>query len=1061
VERIISRSGIFGFLVFIVSAQNALTQPYSIRFQHLSVEQGLSTNYVYAITQDKSGFMWIATSDGLNRFDGHDVEVYRSKHGDENSLPSNEILCLFTDSRGIVWAGTGNGLAYYDDHANSFRVFLKNSKNKNSLAGNVINVINEDNRGRMWIGTSSGLCSFEAKNSRFETFVHSDSFNSISNNIIRDIKFDPRGKMWITTDNGLNCLDLPSMRFTSFFHDSADETTLSGNKLGKMAIDKDGNLWTFLWISSRLDCFDTKTTKCSHFTDYHRKHSQMPVSFLNSLFIDRSGRLWLGNNRTGLSVSLNGKDFYEFNADPVDPDKIHSNHIRGMYQDRSGMIWVATKSGAERFNPDESKFISCSPQFVSDLALTGSNVLAVTEDPSYHLWIGTSEGIAILDRSTGVYTNYRPNGPIPRFLHDSLNGRPIQALCCDRQGNIWIGMLGKLCVFNPRSKENFRVFYPEQNKKSLSGNNITSIVCDKNGDMLIASRGGGLSIYNSKSGEFTNFKDDSVLTLLNDQINVVFEDNRGIIWLGMRNSGLIKFDRSTGKLQNFTKKVKDTASLSATYVCSITQDHKGIIWIGTAGGLCRFDQTTQSFTTFSERHGLPNGRIMQLLVDDKDRIWMGTNRGISMLNESRTAFTNYDPSDGLQGWEFSESSGFKTHDGFFCYGGTNGFNMFRPDSIKKNVFIPPVMLRSIKIFDQPLNINSPLSILKSLRLSYKQNFFSFEFAALNYDHPEKNQYACQLIPFDKKMVQLGTSHSISYTNVPAGEYKLKVKASNNDGVWNETEYELGLSIAPPFWATIWFRTFVIILVLGVIFLLFRLREDRIKKEQARQTAINKEVAEIRMSALQSQMNPHFIFNSLNSIQHLISIREKEEAISYLSKFSRLIRKMLENSRETTVSVRNEVELLELYIQLEQLRFGNKFDYHIAVDERIDIENSQIPPLLIQPHVENAILHGLVSRNEKGNLWLSIEKNDGLLICKIEDNGIGRKRAHEIEETKISRHKSLGIKVTDERISAWSTLLDYKMQVLIEDLFEPDKSSKGLRQPSGTRVTISIPLKEED
>jgi sensor histidine kinase YesM len=279
-------------------------------------------------------------------------------------------------------------------------------------------------------------------------------------------------------------------------------------------------------------------------------------------------------------------------------------------------------------------------------------------------------------------------------------------------------------------------------------------------------------------------------------------------------------------------------------------------------------------------------------------------------------------------------------------------------------------------------------------------------------------------------------------------------------VWNKAGYELKLIIFPPFWATIWFRAIVIAAILGAVFLYFKIRENRIKREQVRQTAINKQIAEIRMSALQAQMNPHFIFNSLNSIQHLISIHEKEEAINCLSKFSKLIRKMLENSRESVVTVSNELELLELYIQLEQLRFNHKFDYHLSVDERIDPENTEIPPLIIQPYVENAILHGLINRTGRGDLWFSIEKNNGSLICKVEDNGVGRARAQEIEEKKISKHKSLGIKVTDERVSTLSTLLDSKMEVVIEDLFETRQAEEA-PQPAGTRVTITIPIKDEE
>jgi streptogramin lyase len=720
------------------------------------------------------------------------------------------------------------------------------------------------------------------------------------------------------------------------------------------------------------------------------------------------------------------------------------------------MVWLATLSGAERFNPDESKFNLYRFQPAA-LTLGQKSVQAFAEDTRHRLWIGTSDGLYILDRNNGKFSQRRLTQNDTQLLHANF----ITAICRDEEGNMWIGTLNGLKLFDP-VKNSFRSFYKEKNNASLAGNNVSSIVCDKNGDLLIACKP-GFSIYYAKTHRFVNFNYDTLDLLKGKWANIVFEDNGGIIWLGTQTFGLIAFNRKTGKLRNFKTIAGDTSSIPSVAIFSITQDQEGVIWVGTNAGLSRFDEKAQSFATFNYKKGLPglpDDRIKQLLVDDKDRIWMASNRGISMLNESRTAFRNYDPSDGLQGWEFSESSAFKTYDGYLCYGGSAGFNMFQPDSIKKNLYVPPVILTGITIFDQPLKTDSSYSNLQSLRLSYKKNFFSFEFAALSYDHPEKNQYGCQLIPFDKQMVQLGTNHSISYTNVPPGDYTLKVLASNNDGVWNKTGYELKLTIVPPFWATIWFRAIVIAAVLAAVFFYFKFRENRIKKEQVRQTAINKQIAEIRMSALQSQMNPHFIFNSLNSIQHLISIHEKEEAINCLSKFSKLIRKMLENSRENVVTVSNELELLELYIQLEQLRFSQKFDYHLSVDKSIDAENTEIPPLIIQPYVENAILHGLINKNGKGDLWFSLERHDGSLVCKIEDNGVGRARAQEIEEKKISKHKSLGIKVTDERISTLSTLLDSKMEVVIEDLFDSGQTEES-RQPAGTRVTIAIPIKDEE
>jgi ligand-binding sensor domain-containing protein len=1039
-------SGILLLLIIIVINQTAFTQAPPVQFQHLSMEQGLSQNRLFAITQDKYGLIWIATEGGLNRFDGYKVESFRYERGNKNSLPNNMVQSLFTDSQGIVWIGTAHGLAYYDYQSNSFHSFFYSDKDENSLPSNVIWVINEDAHGILWIGTNLGLCSFDKKNRRFQRFVRDDHSNSISGNYINDIEFAPDGKMWITTSNGLNCLDLSTKKFISFFNDPNDSTTLSGNNLSRMAIDKFGNLWTSVYQTLTLECFDTKTYRTRHFTNFIEKQKHIPSNYLRDIFIDRSGRIWIGTNAAGLILFLHDKNvFYEYQADLLDQKKLQSNRIGGIFQDQSGMIWLSAFAGAERFNLDESKFILYRIPSNGSETLAYKSTRAIAEDSSYRLWIGTSNGVYILDRNKGTYLNYQWKRNDPYSLTDN----DVFSLCRDRSGNMWVGTDWGLNLFDPVRK-NFRKIYAQQDTfKGVS--TINRIVSDKSGDLLICSSA-GLSVY--------NFKNDSMYGLLNNATRTVWEDKHGILWIGTRTDGLIKYNRRTKEVERFTNSLDDTSSIAANFVLSITQDYSGKIWVGTISGLCRFDETTGKFSTFTEKNGLPDIYVTQLMVDDKNRIWMGTNKGISMLNESRTSFTNYDPSDGLQGHEFISGSAFKTHDGYFCYYGKNGFNLFHPDSIRTNKFKPPVTLKRIMIFDKALDIKS-YADLKSLRLSYKQSFFSLEFAALNYDHPEKNQYAYQLIGFDKKRVELGTNRVINYTNVPPDNYTLKVWASNNDGVWNEAGFELKIVITPPFWATWWFKTIVVLVFIGAVFLFFKLRENRIKKEQARQTAINKQIAEIRMIALRGQMNPHFIFNSLNSIQHFITTRDKEEALNYLSKFSKLIRKILENSRENTVSISNEVQLLELYIQLEQLRFSNKFDYHIAIDEKIDMENTEIPPLLIQPYVENAILHGLINKNGKGDLWFSLERNNGLLICEIEDNGIGRARAQEIEQGKVSRHRSLGIKVTEERISGLFELLDYKMEVVTEDLFEIKQDPEEKPQPAGTRVIISIPVKEEE
>jgi len=1042
-KRYLQLSGILLLLIINLITPAAFAQPPPLQFQHLSDINGLSNNRVWAITQDKHGLIWIGSGDGLNRYDGYKVDVFRNEPGNRNSIPGNLIRCLFTDSQGTVWIGTSNGLAYYNDRSNSFQTFLQ-SKDQDSIAGNNVSAIKEDRYGTMWIGTNTGLCSFDKKTRRFQKFLHNDQANSISHNYIRDIEFAPDGSMWMSTGKGLNRFDFTTKTFRSFFHNPQDTTTLSGNTLTKMAIDKNGNLWLSVNETNFLECFNTKTFEVIHYRTFTEEISHTPSNSPRDIFVDNRGRLWVGTDEEGLYLFLPDKNiFHHYKADLLDPNKLQTNTVVGLYQDKSNMIWLATYAGVERFNPEQTKFMLFRPK--PPTTLVNNSVQAFAEDSLHHLWIGTFNGIFIMDRKTGDYSIIRREGKNPHALSSNV----IQSLCYDSRGNMWVGTRSGLNLFDPLHK-NFRTYFTTKDTaRGISF--INSLVTDKNGDLLIGGAG-GLSMF--------DYKNDSVQNSFKESILELFVDNRGIIWIGGGglSFGLIRYDKSLEKREMFFNIPGDKSSLPSNSVYSIKQDLNGVIWLGTEAGLCSFDETQKKFTNYSEKNGLPNVHVAQLLIDDKNRIWMSTNRGISMFNESRTKFTNYDPSDGLQGWEFSGRNAFKTYDGYFCYGGKSGFNMFHPDSLRKNDFIPTVVLNNITIFDQPLKIDSSFADLKTLTLSYKQNFFTFEFAALNYDHPEKNRYAYQLLNFDKKEVQNGTSRVFSYTNVPPGSYTLKVRASNNDEVWNNEGFELKLIIVPPFWATWWFKTIVVMALLAAVLVFFKLRENRIKKEQLRQTEINKRIAEIRMTALRGQMNPHFIFNSLNSIQHFITTREKEEALNYLSKFSKLIRKILENSRENTVSLSNEVQLLELYIQLEQLRFGNKFDYHISIDKEIDMENTEIPPLIIQPYIENAILHGLIGKNGKGDLRFSLERNNGSLICKIEDNGIGRAKAKEIEEGKETRHKSLGIKLTEERISGLFALLDYNMEVVIEDLYETEQASEG--KPAGTRVTISIPVKDE-
>ena len=825
----------------------AFTQPRQIQFQHLGVEDGLSDNHGNAITQDKFGYIWIGTMDGLNRFDGYHVETFSHIRNDKNSLCNNAIYCLFTDSRGMVWAGTENGLAFFNYRTNTFISFFKNENDSNSLPSNQVYTINEDQNGVLWLGTTSGLCSFDIKRNHFQRFLHYEYHNSISSNSIKDIKFAPDKTMWISTANGLNHLDLSTMHFTAFFHDGNNNLSLKGNDLGKIAIDNFGNIFTFLYNTLQLEYFNTGSNTCRHFSALIKTESNISSNYIRDILIDRNGALWVGTNHSGLCLFFPANDSFNlYEPDEIVKNSLHGASIIKIFQGRSGLIWLGTAvAGVERFNPESSKFVSYSKR--SNFPTLADNwTRAVCEDTSHQLWIATAVGLSVFNDHREPSANYHWD-PKDKY---ALSENSVRSLCCDIRGDIWVGTSNGLNLYDSKHKR-FTRYFSEKNTHSIPGDFILSIISDSNNLWIATS--GGLCGYNFKSNRFFNFKSDTALALLNRNIRVVYEDKKGILWAGIYPNGLVKYNPVNKQINYFSQDQTISSSIPENQILSIAEDNKNKIWMGTTNGLWCLNEKTNTFSFYSKTDGLPNEHVSQLLMDDNDCIWMSTNKGISVFNESRNAFTNYTVSDGLQGPEFNDQSAFKTHDGYFCYCGYNGFTMFYPDSVNKIVQAtpPPLVLERFLVFREPLQINGSYENLKSLKLSYKQNFFSVEFAALNYDHPERNLYTCQLIGFDKKLIQLGNNHTISYTNVPAGNYTLRIFTSSNNAIWNTEGITLQLTITPPFWQTWWFYILCAITAIGLVYIIYRIRIQRILEMAAMRQRISKDLHDDIGSTLSS------------------------------------------------------------------------------------------------------------------------------------------------------------------------------------------------------------------
>jgi len=686
----------------------------------------------------------------------------------------------------------------------------------------------------------------------------------------------------------------------------------------------------------------------------------------------------------------------------------------------------------------------------------GNIVYTFNEDTDGNVWIGTTTGLNFYDKKTGKFTLYKTNTNDP----NSISSNDVKAIITDSDGNVWLGT-GDAGVdeFVKNGEGQYSRIHIQRNlqeKNSLSNNTVWCLLEDSDGYIWIGTDD-GLNRYDRKNNEVKIFKNNSYnpYSISNNKINVLFEDSDGILWIGTWN-GLNRFDKKTNKFYSYKQNSSDTAAISSNRVFGIMEDHSGAMWIGTwGGGLNRFDRKSETFKPYTEKDGLSNNMVYCMLEDKAGNLWCSTNNGISKFNISSETFVNYDIKDGVQSSEFNQNSALILKSGEFLFGGMNGFNEFFPDQIIQNKYIPPVVITAFKIFNE--TIKDEIHGNDTIYLNYYDNFFSFEFSSLDYSNPIKNKYAYKLENYDKDWKYCDANRRFAdYTNVSPGTYKFRVKGTNSDGVWNEEGITIVIIITPPWWSTWTFRIIFILVVLVVSWFILSRRFKQLRKKheiEKKVLEIEKQLFDLEQKSLRLQMNPHFIFNSLNSIQSFIVNNDSDKATLYLAKFAQLMRLILANSSEPYVPVKDELKALIYYMDIENLRFGNKFDYHIDLDPEIDDDFIGIPPMIIQPYVENAILHGIIHKQGRGKISVILKIKEDSIFCIVEDDGVGREKAGEIKSRSGLEHKSRGMIITKERLEILSKQVKGKIYVTVIDL----KDESG--QANGTRVEIIIPFIE--
>ena len=829
-------------LLMLAGARSVTAQEHLISFEQISLEQGLSQSIVTCIAQDTRGFMWFGTEDGLNKYDGYSFTVYRHDPEDHTSIGYNHIISLISDRNGVIWIGLFlGGLDMFDTSTRRFLHYRHDPEDPSSLSNDMVNAIWEDDGSAIWVGTDAGLNRLDVHSGIFTRYRHDPSDpSSLGNDRVTAICGDPAGGIWVGTDGGGLCLlNEGTGAFSRYRYDPDVPGTIPDDEVRSLSVCRDG----VLWVGTERGGVCRYDRTGDKFICYSARPGDPTSLSHNSVYAvhsDQEGLVWFGTNGGGLCrLDPNTGLFTTYLNNPNDPRSLSYNEVYSIFEDRSGVIWLGTYGGGiNKFDTKRKRFVHYRRDPNDPNSLSHDIVWSILEDRPGYLWIGThGGGLDLLDRKTNIYKHYR-HDPNDRY---SLSADIVRVVYRDHGGTLWIGTHGGgICRFD-RATGRFHAYRNDpEDPRSISHDEIRSIFEDSHGILWIGTNGGGLNSFDRDTGLFTRYVNDpdDPTTLSNDFVRVIYEDGLGDFWLGTQGGGLDRMDRDTGRFTAYRNDPEDTTTINSDYVFSILEDDDGIFWMGTwGGGLVRFDRGSGEFTAYTDHDGLPSNSIYGVLPDRSGYLWMSTNNGLCRFDPRTGESKSYNEQDGLQSNEFNGGSYSMSPSGEMFFGGINGFNAFYPDQIRDNPYLPPVVITSFRKLNREVFFDKPISDMDLIRLSYRDYVISFEFAALEYSAPEKNRYAYKMEPLDEDWVFTDyTKRFANYTTLPPGRYVFRVKASNNDGIWNDEGASVRLLIVPPFWKTWWFRALTALVIIGIAAFLYRRRLTNMRMKIELQTA---------------------------------------------------------------------------------------------------------------------------------------------------------------------------------------------------------------------------------
>ncbi|MEA5259685.1 two-component regulator propeller domain-containing protein [Arcicella aquatica] len=1056
----------------------------SLKFKHITNEQGLSNSTIESIYQDSRGFMWFGTRDGLNRYDGNQIVVFKNNPNDEKSISDNYITYIHEDKNKTLWVGTINGLNRFDERKNTFTRFKHNPQKPRSITDNYITCIKNDSKGRLWICTRGGINLLQSSDGNFIAYRKKQNVDiSLTDNHINCLFEDSSHNLWVGTESGIQLFDTHNGTFQKIDAFANLSFSLKGYAVNCINEDKQGNLLIGT-NGNGLIIYNHQLGTIKQYSHQETQAKSLANNLVKAILIDDKKNIWVGCINGGLNLfdPVSGS-FLNYQYRPEDPNSLSQRTVSALFEDNQGNLWVGThRGGINLYMPKTEKF-TLFRQESNINSLSYNDVKAFCEDRFGNIWIGTDGGgLNLFNRKDKSFKHFKYSP----FHKNTIGSNEVLGINEDTKGNLWVATWGGgLSLYNRATNTFSRFLNNPANKNSVSSNYIQTIFEDSKQNLWIATYYGGLNLFDHKTGKFTRviYGKNNQSQLQGNNIISINEDKKGNIWIGTDDAGLNCLNTAT---QTFTHYFNNDSKKPDLRV--IFTDKKGRVWVGQMG-LYLFNEKQNTFSIFTSKANLDTEFIKGIVEDDEGNLWIATSNGITQLNPQTMSIKKYNTADGLQGLEFEANASLMTKDGQVFFGGVNGFNTFYPHKITTNTFTPPVYITDFQLFNKKVDIDedSPLeqdiSFAQSIDLSYKQSTFSFGFAALNYTASENNQYAYKLENWDKDWIYVNNEKKASYTNVSPGDYTFHIKATNNDGVWNEKGYTIEVNITPPFWATWWFKTLVALSILSGIAAFYNFKRtleiqqlEEQKKEEIHQeqlqffTNISHEfrtplslilgpLEKLKREFPTSPAHPYYdlMYRNANRlislINELMDFRKVESGVLKLNVMEGNINTFLKEISEEFSDLASEKKITFEVFQNNQLD-ETWFDRQILEKIIINLLSNAFKYIANGKHITLEVMESLEKYQPKyaNELLIPHEyKGSSYLYIRVSDDGIG------ISKESIPNLFERYYKTTEAHLGSGIGL------AFVKSLTKLHKGSIWVysEKEKGTEIIIGIPCKRED